>query len=166
VKTVYLGLGSNLGEREAMLARALAGLHAPDLRIRRVSSVYETQPVGARAQAWFLNLVAEAETSLFPKQLLARTSGVEMRLGRRRLTPQGPRTIDIDILFYGSAVVRTPELVIPHPRFAVRRFVLEPLAELAPDLRDPISRRTVRELLAATAGQNVRKVAFLPAAPG
>jgi 2-amino-4-hydroxy-6-hydroxymethyldihydropteridine diphosphokinase len=157
-KTVYLGLGSNVGKREEMLQAAIDRLQSRELRILRVSSVYETEPQGRRNQRWFLNLVVEAETDLFPRQLLGRIARIEQQLGRRRMLANGPRTIDIDILFYGNFVVETPELKIPHPRFAERRFVLAPMAELAPDLRDPLSRRTVRELLPATAGQGVRKV--------
>ncbi len=108
-------------------------------------------------QPWFLNLVIEAETDLFPKQLLARTQQIERQLGRRRTRPKGPRTIDIDILLYGNALIGAEELVVPHPRLAERRFVLEPLAELAPDLRHPATRRTVLEMLSDTAGQRVRK---------
>ena len=119
-----------------------------------------------RNQRWFLNLVAEAETELFPRQLLGRIVKIERELGRRRMIENGPRTIDIDILFFGNAVVQTGELTIPHPRFAERRFVLAPMAELAPDLRDPVSRRTMRELLAETADQAVRPVEFRVAAPG
>jgi 2-amino-4-hydroxy-6-hydroxymethyldihydropteridine diphosphokinase len=99
------------------------------------------------AQAWFLNLVVEAETDLFPMQLLARTAGIERALGRVRTTPKGPRTIDIDILLYGNAVVQSAKLQIPHPRMAERRFVLAPLADLAPDLRHPVLHKSVRELL-------------------
>jgi 2-amino-4-hydroxy-6-hydroxymethyldihydropteridine diphosphokinase len=147
-KLVYLSLGSNLGDREQMLRLALERLAAPDLRILRVSSIRETEPVDVLDQPRFLNLVAEAETGLFPKQLLARTARIELELGRKRLRPKGPRTIDIDILLYGDAVIDSPELTVPHPRMAERRFVLEPLAELAPDLRHPVTRRTVREMLA------------------
>ncbi len=159
-KTVYLGLGSNIGEREQSLQAAMDRLHSRDLRFTRLSSVYETEPQGMRNQRWFLNLVAEAETDLFPRQLLARIVKIERELGRRRAIENGPRTIDIDILFFGNAVVHTDELTIPHPRFAERRFVLAPLVELAPDLRDPVSHRTMRELLASTAGQTVRPVEF------
>ena len=151
-----------MGDREAMLQAALDQLQSPDLRIVRVSSVYETEPTDLPQQRWFLNLVAEAQTDLFPRQLLARVQKVEQQLGRRRLTPKGPRTIDIDILFYGNFVVRLPALVIPHERFAARRFVLAPMVELAPDLRDPLSRRSMRDLLATTAGQTVRKIDFRP----
>ncbi|MEK7405843.1 MAG: 2-amino-4-hydroxy-6-hydroxymethyldihydropteridine diphosphokinase [Acidobacteriota bacterium] len=157
MKRVYLSLGSNLGDREQMLRQAVALLEAPDFHVLRVTSVYETEPVDRLAQPWFLNLVLEAETSLLPKLLLARVQKVERRLGRRRGVSKGPRTIDIDILLYGQSVVGTTELTIPHPRMSERRFVLEPLAELAPELRHPLSRRSVGELLPATAGQAVRK---------
>ena len=160
MKTVYLGLGANVGGREQNLQAAVDRLHSRQLRVTRLSSVYETEPQGIRNQRWFLNLVAEAETELFPRQLLARIVKIERELGRRRAIENGPRTIDIDILFFGNAVVQTAELIIPHPRFAERRFVLAPMAELAPDLRDPVSRRTMRELLANTAGQAVRPVEF------
>lgn len=155
---MYLSLGSNVGARQEMLRRAIAALGGDDLRVLRVSPVYETEPVDAPAQRSFLNLVVEAETRLFPRQLLARTARVERELGRTRETPKGPRTIDIDIVFYGGAVVNLPGLIIPHPRFASRRFVLAPMADLAPDFRDPVSRRPMRELLAETAGQSVRVV--------
>lgn len=161
MKTVYLGLGSNVGDREAMLQAALSELQAGGVRVARVSSVYATEPMERLDQRWFLNLVAEAQTDLFPMQLLARIGTIEKELGRKRIVANGPRTIDIDILFYGNSVVKTPSLTIPHPRFAQRRFVLAPMAELAPDFRDPISRRPMRELAAATLGQSVRKVAWM-----
>lgn len=148
-----------------MLESALSRLHSPELRVMRVSSVYETEPQERRNQRWFLNLVAEAETELFPLQLLARIGKIEKQLGRKRLAASGPRTIDIDILLYGNFVVQTRALVIPHARLALRRFVLAPLAELAPDLRHPVSRRTMRDLLAGTAGQNVRRITFVPTMP-
>jgi 2-amino-4-hydroxy-6-hydroxymethyldihydropteridine diphosphokinase len=157
-KTVYLSLGSNLGDRERNLRDALDLLAEFGLRVLRVSSFYETEPQGVPDQRWFLNAVAEAETDLFPKQLLARLQRIEQQLGRRRLKPKGPRTIDIDILLYGGAAIDADELQVPHPRLAERRFVLEPLAELAPELRHPVTRRTVREMLKAVAGQQVRRV--------
>ena len=157
MKTVYLGLGSNIGDREAMLQAALRALESPRLHVRRVSPIYETEPMDVPGQHWFLNLVAEAETDLFPLQLLQRTSKIETQLGRRRLAPKGPRNIDIDILLYGNAVVTTAALELPHPRFRGRRFVLAPLADLAPELRDPVTRKTVRALLEELRGQAVRK---------
>jgi 2-amino-4-hydroxy-6-hydroxymethyldihydropteridine diphosphokinase len=156
VKTVYLSLGSNLGDREQMLQSALDRLHAPDLRIVRVSSVYETEPVGLKEQRFFLNLVAEAETDLFPLLLLSRIQKAELQLGRKRSgPPNGPRSIDIDILLYGRATVHSAHLDIPHPRLHERRFVLGPLVELAPDLRHPTLGRTMRELLASLEGQKI-----------
>jgi 2-amino-4-hydroxy-6-hydroxymethyldihydropteridine diphosphokinase len=166
VKTVYLGLGSNIGNSQQMLQAAIDRLDSSDLRVRRVSSVYKTEPQERRNQHWFLNAAVEAETDLFPRQLLARIAKIEQQLGRRRMLANGPRTIDIDVLFYGSFIVQTPELTIPHPRFAERRFVLMPMAELAPELRDPVTHRTMRDLLAATAGQAVRKIEFRPVLPG
>jgi len=153
---IYLGFGSNVGDRELHLRRALDRLSTSGLRIRRISPVYETEPVDYTNQRWFLNLVAEAETSLFPVQLLAHISRIERTLGRVRTVPKGPRTIDIDVLLYGQRVVRSARLEIPHPRMADRRFVLTPLADLAPDLRHPVTGRTVREMLAAAPVQTVR----------
>lgn len=152
---VYLSLGSNVGDREAHLRAAVARLEPAGVRVLRQSSIYETEPQDVRGQPWFLNLVVEAETEVTPTQLLLRIGEIESQLGRRRIIPKGPRTIDIDILFYDDAVVETPELEIPHPRLADRRFVLEPLAELAPELRHPVSGRTVREMLAEVSGQKV-----------
>ena len=160
MKLVYLSLGSNLGDRERMLAEALRLLQAPDLRIARISPVYETEPRDLKGQPWFLNLVVEVETGLFPRRLLARIQKIEKQLGRKRGVAKGPRTIDIDILLVGSFVIDAPDLVIPHPRMAERRFVLEPLAQLAPELRHPVLRRTIRELLAGTQAQTVRRVSF------
>lgn len=149
-----------MGDREANLRAALDALEAPDLHVRRVSPLYETEPVDFADQPWFLNLAAEASTGLFPRQLLARVQSIEHRLGRRRTVPKGPRTIDIDILYYGAAVIDTPELTIPHPRLHERRFVLAPLADIAAGLRDPRTRLTIQELLEkAPAGQAVRRMA-------
>jgi 2-amino-4-hydroxy-6-hydroxymethyldihydropteridine diphosphokinase len=108
-------------------------------------------------QPWFLNQVIETETTLFPRQLLARLLMIEREMGRMRVTPKGPRTIDLDILLFGNAVVHAAGLEIPHPRLSERRFVLEPLAELIPDLRPPRGRRTVREMLAVVMDQPVRR---------
>jgi 2-amino-4-hydroxy-6-hydroxymethyldihydropteridine diphosphokinase len=157
LKVVYLGLGSNIGDREALLQSALDALNRPDLRLRRASSLYETEPIGLRDQRWFLNLAAEFETDLFPRQLLHRIQRIEKQLGRKRIVVNGPRTIDIDILLYGSFIVATDELEIPHPRYRERRFTLAPLAELQPDLRDPVTGQSMSELLAALRGQTVRR---------
>jgi 2-amino-4-hydroxy-6-hydroxymethyldihydropteridine diphosphokinase len=148
--TVYLSLGSNLGDRREKLRQALAAMQAAGVAIQRVSAVYETEPVGLRSQPLFLNVVVEAQTEMFPVQLLDRLQSIEIRLGRRRLREQGPRTIDIDILFYGAFRVRTERLSVPHPRLERRRFVLEPMAELAPQFRHPANHLTMLELLAAT----------------
>ena len=157
MKLVYLGLGSNVGDSEALLQSALAKLNGPGLKLRRVSSLYETEPIGLREQRWFLNLVAEFETELFPKQLLQRIGKVERELGRKRTVRNAPRTIDIDILLYGNSVVKTEELEIPHPRYRERRFTLAPLAELNPELRDPVTHRSMAEMLRALKDQAIRK---------
>ncbi len=156
MKLVYLSLGSNIGDREANLHAALERLPRPGVRLLRVSPVYETEPLDYTDQRWFLNLVAEAETSLFPMQLLAHTAKIERDLGRVRTVAKGPRTIDIDILFYAAAVIRSARLEVPHPRIAERRFVLAPLADLAPDLRHPVSHRTVRQMLDAAPPEKLR----------
>jgi 2-amino-4-hydroxy-6-hydroxymethyldihydropteridine diphosphokinase len=147
----YLSLGSNVGDREANLRAAIERL--PALRISRV---YETEPVDFTDQPWFLNLVVEMETDLSPLDVLATTSRIEEELGRVRTVPKGPRMIDIDILLYGDEVVNEPTLQIPHPRMAQRRFVLAPLADLAPDLRHPATGKTVRQMLADAPPEIVR----------
>jgi len=123
--------------------------------IQRVSRVYETEPQDLRAQPQFLNLVAEAETRLFPLQLLHAIERVERRMGRKRAIAKGPRIIDIDILLYGESIVEVGDLQIPHPRMAARRFVLEPLAELATDLRHPVTHASVAEMLEAVRDQGL-----------
>jgi len=148
--TVYLSLGSNLGDRAAHIERALARLAGNGVRITRRSSLYQTEPVDFQAQGWFLNLAVEAETELMPRQLLRVIRQIEKELGRKRIVRAGPRTVDIDILLYGASVVSAAELEIPHPRMTERRFVLVPMAEIAPALRHPVLRLTMVELLAAT----------------
>jgi 2-amino-4-hydroxy-6-hydroxymethyldihydropteridine diphosphokinase len=164
-KVVYLGLGSNVGDREAELRRALRLMEGYDLRVKRVSSVYETAPMYETDQPPFLNAVAEATTTLFPVRLLLRLQQIERTMGRRRAVRNGPRNIDLDILLFPGHVVDTPTLRIPHPRLAERRFALEPLAELAPDLRHPVDKKTVAELLAAVPAAGVHRTDIRLTAP-
>lgn len=147
-KRAYLGLGSNLGDRQENLRLAREKLAAGDVTILRESLVYETAPMYVAGQPWFLNQVLEIETALFPRQLLHRCQAIERELGRPPNTHNQPRKLDIDILLYGDTVMETPELQIPHPRIDERRFVLEPLCDLSPELRHPQTGKTVREMLA------------------
>ena len=156
MKQAFLSLGSNLGDREAHLLDALDRLEAAGIHTLRRSSIYETEPQDLPNQPWFLNLVVEVETELFPRLLLARAQAIELGMGRRRVVSKGPRTIDIDVLLVGNYVIRTRELQVPHPRMSERRFVLEPLAELAPDLRHPATGKTVREMLSEVQAQIVK----------
>ena len=148
VKRVFLSFGSNLGNRVANIRKALEQLAGVGVTITRVSSLYKTEPMDFRPQAWFVNCVAEAETRLMPMQLLHAVKTVERALGRRTGVAKRPRAIDIDILLYESVVVRSAALNIPHERLAERRFVLLPLRELAGNIRHPVTKRTVYEMLA------------------
>lgn len=159
-KIVYLSLGSNVGDRAANLEDAVERLRSLG-EVLAVSSFYETEPVEFTAQPWFLNCAVKLDTEKMPKQLLAGILYVEQQMGRRRHREQkkGPRAIDIDILLFGNSTIDTKGLTVPHPAMHERRFVLEPLAEIAPDVRHPVFKKTIRELRdALPAGQAVRKL--------
>ena len=157
---VYLGLGANLGDRAETLRHALSDLSTIG-QVVRVSSLYETEPVGYSDQPRFLNAVALLETALGPNELLEQTSAIEQAHGRQRSFANAPRTLDIDILFYDDQVLVSPNLTIPHPRLQERAFVLVPLAEIAPDLWHPLVGETVRELLGQLTSEARNEVRFL-----
>jgi len=157
-KLVYLSLGSNVGDQAANLRAAIDHLGSLG-KVLAVSSFYETEPVEVTAQPWFLNCVVKLDTEKMPKQLLSGILDIEMEMGRRRLEKKGPRLIDIDILLFGNSIIETKGLTVPHVAMHQRRFVLEPLAEIAPEVRHPVFKRTVRELRdSLPRGQTVRKL--------
>ncbi len=157
MKIAYLALGSNIGDRLANLADARARIAASDLRILRESSIYETAPREVLDQPYFLNQVIEIETDAMPRMLLSKLKKIERAMGRKKIVAKGPRVIDLDIVLFGSFVIAVEGLEIPHPRMNDRRFVLEPLAELAPDLRHPVTKKTIREMLTQVSDQAVKK---------
>lgn len=155
VVKAYIGLGSNLGDRAGNLLSAIRGLMDSGLEVSRLSRIYETEPVETFPQAHFLNMVCELNGDLpAPEELMSVLLKVEGKLGRTREIPGGPRTIDLDLLLYGNEVLDTPNLLLPHPRFHQRRFVLEPLAELAPTMVHPVLKQSIAELLGAQASQS------------
>src|SRR5258708_29752341 len=137
IQIVYLSLGANLGDREANLHAAIAALEDARVRVRRVSSLYETEPVDFLEQPWFLNCAVEGETELKPRELLRALREVEAKMGSKKLVAKGPRLIDMDILLYGEETIDTPELQVPHPRMQLRRVLLVPLAGVAPQVQHP-----------------------------
>ena len=148
--TVYLSLGSNLGDRAGNLRAAIAALPGVGVRVTKVSSLYETEPVDYLEQPWFLNCAVEAETALSPLDLLHALRGFEAKLGSQKEFAKGPRILDMDILLYGDETIDLPELQIPHPRMLRRNFVLAPLAEIAPTLKHPKWATNVAEIFAAS----------------
>ena len=154
-KTIYLSLGSNIGDREENLRAAIDELPHVGVGITKVSSFYETEPVDLREQPWFLNCVVEAETHFDPFLLLRALREIETKMGSEKLVAKGPRLMDIDILLYGTETIDTPELQVPHPRMHLRRFVLVPLSEIAPEAVYPGLKKTVKQLLEETPDRSV-----------
>lgn len=154
----YLSLGSNVGDREDFLREAISRLQSVG-RVKVISSLYETEPVEVSDQPWFLNCAAAVETELSAEELMASMLAIEQAMGRRRVTNKGPRTIDLDLLLMGDRAVDSKDLTIPHPSMTDRRFVLEPLAEIAPNAVHPLLHKTIRVLRGElSSGQTVKKL--------
>lgn len=152
----FLALGSNLGDREANLRMAVGELRARGVAVVRSASVYTTEPKEILDQPWFLNTVIEIETSLAPEELMRLCLEIETASGRERVQPNGPRTLDLDIILSSEQrILRTDVLTIPHPRYSGRRFVVEPLSEIAPDLVDPVRQESIRDILDGLADDGV-----------
>jgi 2-amino-4-hydroxy-6-hydroxymethyldihydropteridine diphosphokinase len=155
MERIFLSLGSNIGDRAANIARAIANLGKRGVRVVKQSQLYETEPVELREQDWFLNGVVEVATEQSPQELMKTLLAIERSMGRERLIPKGPRIIDMDVLLFGDRVVNEAELDIPHPRMTERRFVLVPLAEIAPEAIHPALNKSAAELLATTADRSI-----------
>jgi 2-amino-4-hydroxy-6-hydroxymethyldihydropteridine diphosphokinase len=162
-KQFYLALGSNIGDKKGNLQRALVRLQHEQIHVFKYSSIYETEPQDVRDQPWFLNMVAECESHYFPLQLLSVLQRIEHQMGRVRngIPPRGPRPIDLDILLFGGVNMKTPELELPHPRMLGRRFVLEPLLEIAPQLRYPETGINLAAALQGVKDQVVKNIGRL-----
>ncbi len=152
---VFLSLGSNVGDRQENLRAAIAALPGAGVDVKRVSSIYETEPVDLLEQPWFLNCVVQGETTVPAIELLRALREIERRMGSKKMVARGPRLIDIDILLYGQQTIDAPELQVPHPRMHLRQFVLVPLVGLAPDVKHPSWDATAAQLLAATEDRSV-----------
>ena len=159
-KTVYLSLGSNVGDRQGNLTRAIAEM-AKIGTVQKRSALYETEPMEVTDQPWFLNMAVELETALMPKQFIAAVLDNERSMGRKRTKKKGPRAIDIDVVLFGKSIIEMQGLMVPHPAMHQRRFVLEPMAEIAPEVRHPVYKKTMRELRDAlpTGSGQVKKLA-------
>ena len=142
---IYLGLGSNLGNKPANLKRAIIHLKKI-IKVRKISAFYKTEPVGYKNQGWFLNCAVEAETGIKPLDLLKLLKSIEKKLKRVKTIKYGPRTIDIDILFYGDKIIKSKKLIVPHPGMHKRLFVIEPLSSINPNFVHPIIKKTIKEL--------------------
>jgi 2-amino-4-hydroxy-6-hydroxymethyldihydropteridine diphosphokinase len=158
-ETVFLSLGTNLGDREKNLRGAIAALPGIGFRVQKVSSFYETEPVDYLDQPWFLNCVVQGETQVPAPDLLLALRGIEINMGSKKEIPKGPRLIDMDILLCGNVTIATEALQIPHPRMLLRKFVLAPLAEIAPDATHPSWNATAKEMLARVADpSDIRRI--------